>query len=98
MGTFAKVKELIAFRKANEVFRLSERSEINEKLKDLKVEGSNISYTLGDFKVIHSVGGGHFDLDGEYEIVYSNTRSSYGRVSGSFSPMANESVVLRKVQ
>ena len=98
LGTFAKVKELIAFRKANEVFRLSERSEINEKLKDLKVEGSNISYTLGDFKVIHSVGGGHFDLDGEYEIVYSNTRSSYGRVSGSFSPMANESVVLRKVQ
>ncbi len=98
LDTFNKVKELIALRKANGELRLSTRQEINEKLSDVKSEGGNVSYKAGDILVIHSLIGGSFGLDGEYEMIYSNLRNSYGRFSGNLSLGTNESVVLKKVQ
>ena len=98
LDTFRKVKELIALRKETAGFRLSSRQEINDKLKDIRSDGGNISYSVDALTVIHSLIGGSFALDGEYDIIYSNVRADYGRVSGSISLKANESVVLRKAQ
>ena len=47
--------------------------------------------------VIHSVTGASFELDGSYEIVYSNVRGEYGPVPSEFTVYANESIVLKKV-
>ena len=96
LDTFNKVKELISFRKANEVFRLDSREKIKERLGEVIVEGGNIRYEADGMMVIHSISGTTVLLDGDYDIVYSNVRSSYGRVNGAFNVHANESVVLRK--
>ena len=97
LGTFNKIKELIAFRKATPAFRLSERNEIKEKMSDVTVSGGTISYEVDGYKVIHTATGYNLDMSG-YEMVYSNLRDSYSGSSGNISLMANESVVLRKVQ
>ena len=55
-----------------------------------------IRYTVGDLTVIHSLAGGTVEIEGGYDLIYSNIRSDYGRVSGSLTLSANESVVLRK--
>ena len=94
---FQKTKEMIAFRKANPEFRLATREEINKNLEIITATSGNIEYNVGQFKVIHSVTGCKVELEGTWQIVYSNTRDSYTQVSGSFSTMTNESVVLKKV-
>ena len=96
LDTFNKVKELIAFRKANESFRLDSREKIKERMGEVIVEGGNIRYSVDDLLVIHSVSGTNVQLDGEYDVVYSNVRGSYGRVSGNLSVKASESLVLKK--
>ena len=93
---FKKVKELIELRKNNEEFRLSTRADIKSRLTDLNSTYGVISYRVDDLLVIHSVNGCKFDLDGSYQVIYSNVRSSYGKVSGSITVDTNESVVLRK--
>ena len=93
-----KVKELIAFRKENDAFRLASREEISQRLTDVSYENKNIRYAVDDLLVIHSATGGKVELDGSYEIVFSNTREEYGTVSGTFSVQTNESVVLRKAK
>ena len=94
---FEKTKELIAFRSAADEFRLGTRDEIKEKLSDVTFEKGNIHYTVGDYFVAHSIAGETLELDGSYEIVYSNVRTNYGMVSGSLTVSVNESIVLRKV-
>ncbi len=96
LDTFNKVKELIAFRKANESFRLDSREKIKERMGEVIVEGGNIRYSVDDLLVIHSVSGTNVQLDGEYDVVYSNVGGSYGRVSGNLSVKASESLVLKK--
>ena len=59
-------------------------------------DGGNVRFTVGDLRVIHSVNGGKFDLDGKYAIVYSNVRAEYGDVADEITLQNNESVVLRK--
>ena len=88
---------MIAFRNNNEAFRLASRDEINNRLEVITAKGGNIEYNVDSYKVIHSVTGTSVELDGTYQIVYSNVRSSYGTVSGSVSVATNESVVLKKV-
>ena len=95
---FEKTKELIAFRRASADFRLGTRQEISEKLGEVTFDKGNIRYTVGEFLVLHSLSGETAELDGSWEIVYSNIRETYGTVSGSVEVGANESVVLRKVR
>lgn len=96
MDIFEKTRELIALRKSCDEFRLGSRQEIDEKLSEVSYDKGVISFTVGDLLVIHSASGGSVELDGSYEIVFSNTRPEYGAVSGSVAVSANESVVLRK--
>ena len=96
METFTKMQELIAFRKANEAFRLSTRQEISDRLSEAAFEGGNIRFTADDLVVIHSLTGTTAELDGSYELVYSNLRPSGEIVNGGISLQTNESVVLRK--
>ena len=97
LDTFEKIKELIAFRKATPALRLATRDEINARVKDVKSEQGSVSFTADDLIVIHTVNGTALQLDGEYEILYSNVRDEYGTVSGTFTAGTNESAVLRKV-
>lgn len=94
--TFNKVKELIAVRKAEAGLRLSSREEIKEKVKDVSFDNGIIRFTVGDLKIAHTVNGGTLALDGEYDIVYSNVRGQYERVSNEITLQTNESVVLKK--
>ncbi|MBO4423262.1 MAG: type I pullulanase [Clostridia bacterium] len=96
IDTFNKIKELIGLRKAEAALRLSSRDEIKNGVKDVAFDGGNVRFTSGDLKVIHSVNGGKFELDGKYEIVYSNVRGEYGEVTGEITLQNNESVVLKK--
>ncbi len=97
LDTFEKIKELIAFRKATPALRLATRDEINARVKDVKSEQGSVSFTADGLIVIHTVNGTALQLDGEYEILYSNVRDEYGTVSGTFTAGTNESAVLRKV-
>jgi len=94
---YEKTREMIAFRNNNEAFRLASRDDINNRLEIVTAKGGNIEYNVDSFKVIHSVTGTNVELDGTYQIVYSNVRNSYGTVSGTISVATNESVVLKKV-
>lgn len=96
LGVFEKAKELIGLRKAEGALRLSSRSEIADKFGGASFSGGLIRYTVGDLTVIHSLAGGTVEIEGGYDLIYSNIRSDYGRVSGSVTLSANESVVLRK--
>ena len=95
--TFEKVKELIAIRKAESSLRLSSRTDIKEKVKDVSFSNGVIKYSVDDLTVVHTLKGGTLELDGTYEIVYSNVRDVYGQVTSEISLSTNESVLLRKV-
>ncbi|MBQ1899782.1 MAG: hypothetical protein II153_02630, partial [Erysipelotrichaceae bacterium] len=102
-GIFEKFKELIAFRKEYDVFRIASREEISKRLTDVKQEAGNISFMADDLLVIHSILGTTIELDGTYELVYSSLRSmetddDSNTVSGLFTILPNESVVLRKAE
>ncbi len=97
LTTFEKVKELIKVRKEQAALRLSSRSEIREQLTDVKFDGGMIRFSAGDLKVAHTVSGGTLELDGRYEIVFSNVRDTYGEVDSAITLSVNESVVLKKV-
>ena len=94
---FEKTKELIAFRKNTADLRLGTRQEIAEKQSEATYDKGNIRYTVGDLLVVHTITGTTLELDGSYEIVYSNLRTEYDTVSDTLVLSANESVVLRKV-
>ncbi|MBO4538236.1 MAG: hypothetical protein J5694_05140, partial [Erysipelotrichaceae bacterium] len=96
LDTFRKVKELIELRRTNESFRLASRQQIKERMRDVSSADGVISYRIDDLLVIHSVTGTPYDLDGSYQIIYSNVRSSYGKVSGTITIGTNESIVLKK--
>ena len=99
LDTFNKVKELIALRKAEGALRLASRNEIKEKVTDVSFDNGIIKFTVdGVLKVLHTVAGGTAELDGTYEIVYSNVRAEYGEVTGEITLLTNESVVLKKVR
>ena len=46
--------------------------------------------------VIHAMTPAEVELDGDYELIYSNLRSPGESVSGVFAVSGNESLVLRK--
>ncbi|MBQ7064013.1 MAG: type I pullulanase [Firmicutes bacterium] len=98
LNVFEKTRELIAFRKACPEFRLATRQEISEQLGNVTFENGNITYTVGDLMVIHSITGTKVDLSGSYEVVYSNLRDTYEKVSGQVSVSTNETLVLRKAK
>lgn len=93
---FEKVRELIALRREHDSFRLASRQAVDERLSGVMCDNGSISFAVDDLLVIHSVTGASVELDGAYELVYSNLRTAGGAVSGSISLSANESVVLRK--
>ncbi len=92
-----ETRELIEFRRNTPAFRLATRGEIAEQLSEVTFAGGTIRYEVGGYLVIHSVPGTTAELDGTYEIVYSNVRLAYGTVSDEITIGVNESVVLRKV-
>ncbi|MBQ6654657.1 MAG: type I pullulanase [Erysipelotrichaceae bacterium] len=96
LDTFRKVRELIELRKNNESFRLASRQQIKDRMRDVSSADGIISYRVDDLLIIHSVTGTPYDLDGSYQIIYSNVRSSYGKVSGTITVTTNESLVLKK--
>ena len=91
-----KFRELIAFRQAHEGFRLADRAAIGERLTGLSCEGGQITFRLDDMLVIHAMTPAEVELDGDYELIYSNLRSPGESVSGVFAVSGNESAVLRK--
>lgn len=93
---FNKVKELIAVRRSEGALRLASRSEIAEKVSGVAFDGGVIRCSTGDCLIAHSVNGGTLELDGAYEIVYSNVRKAYGTVKTSITLSVNESVLLKK--
>ena len=93
---YEKIRELVAFRRGTDAFRIADRGEIGKRVANVSAEKGNIIYTADEFTVIHSVSGTTVTLDGTYEIVYSNLRDSGETVSESISVKTNESVVLRK--
>ncbi len=103
---FDKTCEIIAFRRNTPEFRLASREEIGSKLSEVTFDNGNIRYSIGDYTVIHSITGFTAELDGSYEVVYSSIRpvsagggyADLGKISGSFSVLGNESVVLKKVK
>ena len=97
MDVFENTKELIALRRSTGELRLATRRLIDENLEVLSYDGGNIRYTVGDLLIIHSLAGTTVELDGGYEIVYSNIRTEYGAVAGTVSAAKNETLVLRKV-
>ena len=95
---YEKFAELIAFRKNNEAFRLASRDDINSRLSEVSFENGNISFTVDDYLVVHSLPGANVSLDQDYEMVYSNFGADLGVIpAGTFFLGANDSVVLRKV-
>ena len=93
---FEKTKEMIQVRKELEALRLSSRDEIRSRMSEVTSEKGNVSYTVDDLLIIHSLTGTTVELDGTYEILYSNLREAGEKVTGSFDVMGNESIVLRK--
>ena len=94
---YEKIRELIEFRKDQEAFRLDSRTAIDERLTDVESDTGSVSFKVDDLMVVHSATGMSVDLDGSYELLFSNLRDAGETVSGSLSLAANESVVLRKV-
>lgn len=97
MDVFENTKELISLRRNTEAFRLPTRQQIDDSLTVVSFDKGCIRYNLCDLVVIHCAVGTTLELNGSYEIIYSNVRAEYGTVSGTVSVAANESVVLRKV-
>ena len=97
LDVFEKFRELIALRREYGAFRISDRAQIDERLSLLGFDGGNISFALDDLIVVHSLLGTDIELDGSYELVYSNLRAAGGTYTGAFDVRGNESVVLRKV-
>ena len=95
---FEKTKEMIALRKDCPEFRLASREEISAHLSDVESDNTSLQYRIDDLLVIHSSLAMKADLQGTYEIIYSNLRETPEQVSGSVSLEAGESVVLKKVQ
>ena len=93
---FEKTKEMIALRKDLEALRLSSRDEIRARMSEVSAEKGNVSYTVDDLLIIHSLTGTTVELDGTYEILYSNLRGAGEKVTGSLAVSGNESIVLRK--
>ncbi len=100
--TYAKIRELIALRKAVPALRLASRAEIKDKVKDVSFANGMISYSVDGYLIVHSVNGGKFELDGLYSLVYSNVNdfymftSSHAIVRPELELAANESVLLKK--
>ena len=96
---FNKTAEMIRFRAEHPEFRLSTRAAIGQYMHILDSDKSSIVYSLGDdLLVVHSLNGTKVELDGEYQVIYSNVRTSYEKFSGTFSAETNESAVLQKVK
>ena len=93
---FEKTKEMIALRKELEALRLSSRDEIRARMSEVSAEKGNVSYTVDDLLIIHSLTGTTVELDGTYKILYSNLRGAGEKVTGSLAVSGNESIVLRK--
>ena len=97
LDTFNKVKELILVRKTEGALRMFSRSDIQERLTNVSFTGGTVSYSADELIIAHSINGGKLELDGTYEIVYSNVRDAYGEVTSEISLSSNESVLLKKV-
>ena len=97
LDVFEKFRELIALRREYASFRLAQREEISARLTDVSFDGGNISFRLDDLLIVHSVLGAEIELDGSYELVYSNLRGAGGVFTGVFDVSGNESVVLKRV-
>ena len=91
-----KEKELIALRKNNDLFRLSSREEINNKVTDIKYNDGLITYKIDDLLVIHTIKQKTVNIYGTYDVIYSTKRTNYETgVSGAIVASSNETIVLK---
>ncbi|MBR6322196.1 MAG: type I pullulanase [Lachnospiraceae bacterium] len=97
-AVFEKTKEMIALRKDHPEFRLASREEINARFIGVEFDNTSLRYQIDGLVVIHTSLSMTAELDGSYEIIYSNLRDTPEKVSGSVSLSAGESVVLQKEQ
>lgn len=101
---FEYFKELIAFRKAHPEFTLSTREEVNNYVTQKGIMSDTLAYTFdlsskgGDcYYIIHALYEGTHKLDGDYEIVFSNTnRVIDGTSINSIELEKNESIILKR--
>lgn len=100
IDTFEKIKELISLRKKEDDFRLSRRSEVDEKLNIIEknLNTGLIIYEIdNETRIIHSLNGDSISLDSKYDLIYSTTSRDYLKDISSIELNKNESVVLKKV-
>ena len=99
---FNFMKDLIAFRKANKIFRLSSREEINSKLLNIKYSNdSSITYSLIDgekeYKIYHFANTGVISNMEEATLIFTNGNKTVGeKYSGTFTVSSNETLVFVK--
>ena len=98
LDVYEKIRSLIEYRKDQPAFRLSKREDIKNRLQNVTAAKGLIRFDLENLTVIHSISGGAVELDGAYELRFSNLRNGDETVNGSITLMPNESVVLRKVE
>ncbi len=95
---FDKTQEMIALRKARPEFRLPDREEISAHFSGAESDNTSLRYEIDDLVVIHSTLPMTAELDGSYEIIYSNLRKTPERVDGAVEVAGGESLVLEKVK
>ena len=95
---YEKTAEMIRLRREHPEFRIPSREEIWPNMHILPSDKGTILYSIGDLLVVHSLNGSKIELEGNWKVIYSNVRTSYDAVSGTFSAGTNESAVLQKVQ
>ena len=97
---FEFYKQLLAFRKANEVFSVNTRDEVNARISSIETSGKNVSYSVNyngvTYLIIHAVNSATFTLNGTYEIVLSSKLGSKASVSNAITLSDNESIILKK--
>ena len=99
---FNYFKSLIEFRKNTPEFTLPTREEVNKSYTQMSTNVYLIGYKYSSndtYYVLHSIDTNTCELDGEYEIVFSNSNRVINKEKiTSIDLIRNESVVLKKIK
>lgn len=101
LDMFENFKDLISVRKENSELRLSSREEIDNKFGNITVGSvtGNIDYEIdSSLRVIHGLNASSVELDGTYNVLYSNVDMENKDNLEEISLINNQTVVLKKVQ
>ena len=100
LDVFNKIKEAIAFRKANAAFSLNSQSDINGAISSLTQSGGNITYKISyqgrNYYIIHAIKAASISLGSSYTLAYASSDRAIGDTMSSVSVKANETLVFSK--